>query len=313
MLQDLSPFVHQDHVGRLQRKARTPVSPASLAPAPNPEAIRKASNPIALRYWSQCVQAAAAVPDPVITEIQPTAAPLLPASPAFNLCVAPALAAHAPSALVPGYQPTSLQQSVNRPDYYSPEKKPPWSSGAGGPVAGRLGGGGGWSPAEDVPPPWHQPDYCATPLLPQAAIPSNRLAVARKARTDHPALTVSWAARSRSVPRDFAQTAGAPPCSSTADSQAYRRQPQDIRGSSLLAQPGYRSRAAVGPASPLPSRKVLDLYSAAAPASRGLPTSPPARQRSRTPWAEDVSDPAASGCPAVSSGHVFCAQRKVLA
>ena len=41
-------------------------------PAPNPEAIRKASNPIALRYWNQCLQTQNSTPDtPPNTETVP--------------------------------------------------------------------------------------------------------------------------------------------------------------------------------------------------------------------------------------------------
>ena len=59
--QDSSPFVHFDQSSRPKR-ARPRVEMSS--PGPNPDSIRKASNPIALRYWNQCLQNQSSEPPP---------------------------------------------------------------------------------------------------------------------------------------------------------------------------------------------------------------------------------------------------------
>lgn len=47
-----------------RQNSKKPAQPReNKPPAPNPEAIRKASNPIALRYWNQCLQTQNSTPD----------------------------------------------------------------------------------------------------------------------------------------------------------------------------------------------------------------------------------------------------------
>ena len=334
VFQDLSPFVHQDHVSRLQKKPGRQQLPSSLPPAPNPEAIRKASNPIALRYWSQCVQAAAAVSDPVAS---PTATPITPPpttgqytvpSPAPTVIIPPgtlsymSLQSSSPGAGLPVHDSHIQQRYVTNglsPVYSAPvisrqPGSPTFRPSSPATVArqqvAHLPGGRG--PAE-VLPPWHQPDYCAAPSFerPAAGRPHisrvARVTVRTESPRSPPTGLAAWA-RCRSVPRDYAQATILPSSNYTGRPVDQRRSQDPQRWAAGTAEPpAGRMRPAGNVASPLPSRRVLDVYSSP-PASEYLPSSPPpgARQRSRTPWAEGPPEQA-------SSPHAFAMQRKVLA
>lgn len=245
ILRDLSPFVHHDHVSRMQKAAKAPRSPpTSVAPAPNPEAVRKASNPIALRYWSQCVQAAAPpTPTDQVAEVlavggQP-GGPITAAASLFRSDTSPPPPPFPIALSALDRDNSSVQRAaqrsaqgrgdaflLNNPWVYTTaaglnsSTHTPSTFRSGGPlplgeqlVAGRR------SPT-DVPPPWHQPDYSLALLSsPRQAAPpaAGRPVSARRVQTvapphSSPLLTTgqaagSWA-RCRSVPRDHVRTTG---------------------------------------------------------------------------------------------------------
>lgn len=291
-IRDSSPFIHFDQTSRSKPKKKHPVL-SSPPPAPNPESIRKASNPIALRYWNQCVQTSAAASPPPSPQSSPS--PSSPSSPTTQTgpkSPGPVRPPRTTSQQVQPVQPANncIQKQPNQPAESNydipppPRPKPPTHYILADP---------GIKPCSslqplDIPPPWEQPNYSIKPLLP-ALVPheprrterrrETRKTFVIKAQTGPQARSSSLPPWSRGTSSQWDGCREVSPASPALLTRCQPNQPNQCR--STVRKPGW-----IKESSPTPVYTQF-LNRGGSPSPAQPCSSPATRYRLRTPWLQN--------------------------